>query len=64
MYHEHKLDKETRNLLRIVIKQVHLKHFPKEFITDYEADKRIASMLPHTLERLKEVGRNYNIDNV
>ena len=46
MYHEHKLDKETRNLLRIVIKQVHLKHFPKEFITDYEADKRIASFSP------------------
>ena len=37
---------------------------PLEFITDYEADKRIASLLPHTLEKLKEVGRNYNIDKL
>ena len=62
--HEHKLSKEDRNLLRIVVKQVHLKHFPKEFITDREADKFIASLLPHTLERIKEVGRNYNIDKL
>ncbi len=62
--HEHKLSKEDRNLLRIVVKQVHLKHFPKEFITDREADKLIASLLPNTLERIKEVGRNYNIDKL
>ena len=62
--HEHKLSKEARNLLRIVVKQVHLKHYPKEFITDREADKLIASLLPHTLERIKEVGRNYNIDKL
>jgi|TARA_Y100000114_G_scaffold148139_1_gene160772 hypothetical protein len=62
--HEHKLSKEDRNLLRIVVKQVHLKHYPKEFITDREADKLIASLLPHTLERIKEVGRNYNIDKL
>ena len=61
---EHKLSKEDRNLLRIVVKQVHLKHYPKEFITDREADKLIASLLPHTLERIKEVGRNYNIDKL
>ena len=62
--HEHKLSKEDRNLLRIVVKQVPLKHYPKEFITDREADKLIASLLPHTLERIKEVGRNYNIDKL
>ena len=62
--HEHKLSKEDRNLLRIVVKQVHLKHYPKEFITDREADKLIASLLPNTLERIKEVGRNYNIDKL
>ena len=62
--HEHKLSKEDRNLLRIVVKQVHLKHYPKEFITDREADKLIASLLPHTLERIKEVGRTYNIDKL
>ena len=62
--HEHKLSKEDRNLLRIVVKQVHLKHYPKEFITDREADKLIASLLPHTLERIKEGGRNYNIDKL
>ena len=62
--HEHKLSKEDRNLLRIVVKQVHLKHYPKEFITDREADKLIASLLPHTLERIKEVGRNYNLDKL
>jgi hypothetical protein len=62
--HEHKLSKEDRNLLRVVVKQVHLKHFPKEFITNREADKLIASLLPNTLERIKEVGRNYNIDKL
>ena len=62
--HEHKLSKEDRNLLRIVVKEVHLKHYPKEFITDREADKLIASLHPHTLERIKEVGRNYNIDKL
>ena len=62
--HEHKLSKEDRNLLRIVVKEVHLKHYPKEFITDREADKLIASLLTHTLERIKEVGRNYNIDKL
>ena len=40
---------------------MHLKHFPKQFCTDYEADKLIASLGQETLEKLKKVGKDYKI---
>lgn len=60
----HSLSKEDRDILRIIVKQVHLKHHPKQFCTDYEADKVIAAIGPETLERLKEVGKKYSINEV
>ncbi len=57
----HKISKTDRDILRVVVKQVHLKHHPKEFCTDYEADKLIASLGPETLEKLKRVGKDYKI---
>lgn len=57
----HNLNKEDRDILRIVVKQVHLKHFPKDFCTDYEADKLISTLGPETLEKLKKVGKDHNI---
>ena len=57
----HKISKEDRDILRVVVKQVHLKHFPKKFCTDYEADKLIASLGQETLEKLKKVGKDYKI---
>ena len=42
----HTLKVEERRILREVVKRVHLKHHPKEFCTDREADKVIASIGP------------------
>jgi len=37
-----------RQKLRNVVKKVHMKHYPSEFITDYEADKMIDAIAPDT----------------
>lgn len=58
----HKLNQEDRRILRHVVKTVHMKYYPKDFITDYEADKLIASIQSETLESLLETGKNYKID--
>ena len=58
----HKLNQEDRRILRQVVKTVHMKYYPKDFITNYEADKLIASIQSETLESLLETGKNYKID--
>ena len=60
----HRLTKEDRDILRIVVKQVHLKHYPDQFCTDYEADKMISSIAPETIERLTKVGRDMKVDQL
>jgi|TARA_R110000824_G_scaffold103127_1_gene245129 hypothetical protein len=60
----HKLSQEDRNILRTVVKQVHMKHFPKEFCTDYEADKLISSLAPSTLDKLEKIGKDYRVDRI
>ena len=52
----HKLSQEDRNILRTVVKQVHMKHFPKDFCTDYEADKLIESFAPEVVEKFIKAG--------
>ena len=44
------------DVLRKIVKKVNFKHFPKEFVTDYEADKLIDSLAPSTVARLLRVG--------
>jgi len=44
------------DVLRKIVKNVNFKHFPKEFVTDYEADKLIDSLAPSTVARLLRVG--------
>jgi len=44
------------DVLRKIVKSVNFKHFPKEFVTDYEADKFIDSLAPSTVARLLRVG--------
>lgn len=34
--------------LRAVVKKVHMRHFPDEFVTDKEADKMIDAIAPET----------------
>lgn len=60
----HKLSPEERRILRVVIKTVHLKHYPKDFITDYEADKLMAVIAPEALEHLKKTGKDFDIANM
>ena len=60
----HRLTKEDRNILRIVVKQVHFKHYPDQFCTNYEADKMIASISPSIIEKLTKVGKDMGIDRL
>ena len=60
----HRLTKEDRDILRIVVKQVHLKHYPDQFCTNYEADKMIASISPSIVEKLTKVGKDMGIDRL
>ena len=56
-----KLTLEERRVLRIVVKQVHFKLYPKEFCTDHEADKMIAVIADETKEKLIRVGKDSKI---
>ena len=56
-----KLTLEERRVLRIVVKQVHFKLYPKEFCTDHEAYKMIAVIADETKEKLIKVGKDSKI---
>lgn len=60
----HTVNEEERRVLRTIVKKVHLKYHPKEFCTDYEADKLISIIAPDVVERLIKVGVDNNIDNI
>ena len=60
----HKINKEDRDILRIVVKQVHFKHYPEQFCTYYEADKMIAAIAPDVIERLTKVGKDMRVDQL
>jgi hypothetical protein len=60
----HNLTKHERDLLRIVVKNVHMQYFPKEFQSDYEADKLIASLAPYTVERMKQKAKRHKVDEL
>jgi|TARA_R110000796_G_scaffold134029_3_gene249709 hypothetical protein len=60
----HRLNKEDRDILRIVVKQVHFKHYPEQFCTDYEADKMISAIAPEVIERLTKVGKDMRVDQL
>jgi len=42
------LSYQDRMKLRTVVKTIHMKHYPKEMISDYEADKMIDAIAPET----------------
>jgi hypothetical protein len=60
----HTISEEERRVLRKIVKQVHFKHYPKEFCTDYEADKMIASIGPEVVENLIRIGKDMKVDNL
>ena len=52
------------DVLRKIVKSVNFKHFPKEFVTDYEADKMISSIGPEVIDRLIRVGKEMKVDQL
>jgi len=52
---------EQWNKIRLVVKTQHMKHYPKDFVTDQEADKIIAAMSRETVEMLYELAVKYGI---
>lgn len=44
------LSDKDRARLRVITKRVHLKHYPLEHLTDYEADKLIDSFSEKIIE--------------
>jgi len=60
----HTLSVEERDVLRKVVKKVHLAHHPEEFCTDYEADKVISVIGPEVIERMIKFGRDKQVDQL
>ena len=60
----HTISEQERRVLRNIVKKVHLKHHPKEFCTDYEADKAIASIGPETVDRMIKFGKEHKVDQL
>ena len=60
----HTLKPEEREVLRRVVKKVHLCHHPEEFCTDHEADKVIASIGPEIVERMIKFGMDHKVDQL
>ena len=47
--------------VRTVVKTQHMKHYPKGFVTDMEADRILAAMSPQAVEKLYELAVKYAI---
>ena len=60
----HTLKAEEREILRKVVKKVHLVHHPKEFCTDREADKVIAAIGPEVVDRMIKFGKDQKVDQL
>ena len=53
--------KEQWNKVRVVVKTQHMKHYPKDFVTDMKADRILAAMSPQAVEKLYELAVKYGI---
>jgi hypothetical protein len=53
--------KEQWGKVRMVVKTQHMKHYPKGFVNDMEADRILAAMSPHAVEKLYELAVKYGI---
>jgi hypothetical protein len=60
----HTINEEERRILRTIVKRVHMKHHPKDFVNDYEADKIISAIAPDVVDRLMKVGKDMKIDSL
>ena len=50
------LSQPERDVLRKVVMRVHMQHHPKDFVTNYEADKIIETMGPEVIEGMIKAG--------
>ena len=58
------LSQRERDTLRRVVKVVHMKHHPKDFVNDYEADKIIETIGPEVAARMIKVGVDSGIQSL
>jgi hypothetical protein len=56
--------KEQWGKVRVVVKTQHMKHYPKDFVTDMEADRILAAMSPQAVEKLYELAVKYGISQL
>ena len=56
-----KYRKDQWHKLRLVVKTQHMKDYPKEFVTDMEADRILDALSPSALEKLYELAVKYDI---
>jgi hypothetical protein len=54
------LSNEDLRRLREIVKRVHLKHYPKHMINDYEADRLIDAIGPETAGKIIRESMNLN----
>lgn len=57
------LSQPERDTLRAVVKRVHMQHHPKDFVTNYEADKIIEALGPDIAAGMIKAGRDRNVLN-
>jgi hypothetical protein len=57
------LSQSDRDTLRAVVKRVHMQHHPKDFVTDYEADKIIEVIGPEIAYGMIKAGKDRNVTN-
>jgi hypothetical protein len=43
---------------------VHFKYYPKDFMTDFEADKYIAAIAPEAAANLVRLGKDRKVDEI
>ena len=60
----HTLKKEERDLLRRVVRKVHMRYHPNEFQTDYEADKIISVIAPEVVAQMIKRGKDLKVDQI
>ena len=56
------LSLKDRNRLRTIIKKVHFQHYPKNMITNYEADKLIEAFSEEVIYNMLKADVGVNVD--
>lgn len=57
------LSQSERDTLRAVVKKVHMQHHPKDFVTNYEADKIIEALGPEVAAGMIKAGKDRDVFN-